>query len=129
MFHYEENWTDAAVRRFVRTVGKENVEDLFSLRYADGWGALGEKPDPRPLTAFRKRIARVLAENSPLSLTELSVNGNDLAEKAGIPRGPAMGKVLEFLLESVLEDPALNTPDTLLTLARNFYQTRLDVSG
>ncbi len=129
MFYYEENWTDAAVRRFVRTVGKENIEDLFSLRYADGWGARGEKPDPGPLTAFRKRIARVLAENSPLSLTELSVNGNDLAEKAGIPRGPAMGKVLEFLLESVLEDPALNTPDTLLTLARNFYQTRLDVSG
>ncbi len=76
------------------------------------------------MSRFRERIAKVLAQPAPLSLKELSVNGNDLAE-AGIPKGPAMGTVLEFLLESVLEDPTMNEKEKLLTLAKNFYQTRL----
>ncbi len=124
MFHYEDSWTDAAVRRFVRKVGKENLEDLFTLREADGWATSGIRPDPRPLTQFRERIARVLAQSAPLSLKDLAVNGDDLAS-VGIPKGPAMGTVLDFLLESVLEDPSMNKRDRLLELAKNFYQTRL----
>ncbi len=124
MFHYEDSWTDAAVRRFVRKVGKENLEDLFTLREADGWATAGHRPDSKPLTRLRERIASVLAQSAPLSLKELAVNGNDLSE-AGIPKGPVMGAVLQFLLESVLEDPSMNEKQTLLTLAKNFYQARL----
>ena len=126
MFHYEDCWTDAAVRRFVRKVGKENLEDFFTLREADGWATAGNPPDRRPLTEFRERIARVLSQDAPLSLKDLAVNGNDLSE-AGIPKGPVMGTVLEFLLETVLEDPSMNEREKLLTLAKNFYQTRLRV--
>lgn len=126
MFHYEDSWTDAAVRRFLRKVGKENLEDLFSLREADGWATAGNPPDHKPLTTFRERIARVLSQSAPLSLKDLAVNGNDLLE-VGISKGPAMGTVLEFLLETVLEDPSMNEKEKLLTLAKNFYQTRLKV--
>jgi len=126
MFHYEDCWTDAAVRRFVRKVGKENLEDFFTLREADGWATAGNPPDRRPLTEFRERIARVLSQDAPLSLKDLAVNGNDLSE-AGIPKGPVMGTVLEFLLETVLDDPSMNEREKLLTLAKNFYQTRLRV--
>jgi hypothetical protein len=38
-----------------------------------------------------------------------------------------MGTVLEFLLETVLDDPSMNEREKLLTLAKNFYQTRLRV--
>jgi hypothetical protein len=68
----------------------------------------------------------VLSQDAPLSLKDLAVNGNDLSE-AGIPKGPVMGTVLEFLLETVLEDPSMNEREKLLTLAKNFYQTRLRV--
>ncbi|MFQ3620296.1 MAG: CCA tRNA nucleotidyltransferase [Spirochaetales bacterium] len=127
MFHYEENWSDAAVRRFVRRVGRENLEDLFTLREADARATAGNSGNPQALSQLRKRIARVLAQPAPLNLKDLAVNGNDLAEEVGIPRGPNMGQVLNFLLEAVLEDPSLNTRERLLTLAKNFYQSRLSV--
>jgi poly(A) polymerase/tRNA nucleotidyltransferase (CCA-adding enzyme) len=38
MFNYESSWSDAAVRRFVQRVGKENIDALFDLRLADIYG-------------------------------------------------------------------------------------------
>ncbi len=38
MFHYEDSWTDAAVRRFLVRVTPEAMNDLFSLRRADIYG-------------------------------------------------------------------------------------------
>jgi len=121
MFHYEENWSDAAIRRFVARVGRENIEDLFLLRRADTYGAAGHFVDDRNLADFSARIHRVLDEESALTLKDLAVNGNDLHEKVGIPKGPLMGVVLEELLSSVLDDPQLNAPDRLLDIARKFY--------
>ena len=38
MFHYEESWSDAAIRRFIVRVKPENIEDLIDLRLADMYG-------------------------------------------------------------------------------------------
>ncbi len=48
MFHYTDEWTDGAVRRFMRKVGMENLEELFLLRRADreGNGMRGGLPAP-----------------------------------------------------------------------------------
>ena len=35
LFHYSDEWTDAAVRRWIRRVGPERVEDLYVLNEAD----------------------------------------------------------------------------------------------
>lgn len=130
MFSYTPEWSDAAVRRFVSRVGPESVEPLLSLRGADG-AAVDAIPDPsRPIAAaaalegFRLRIERVLAADHALGVKDLAIDGNDLAD-AGIPRGPAMGTILDFLLEAVLDDPRLNTPQKLIKLAVNFYRERI----
>ncbi len=118
MFFYEDSWSDAAVRRFLARVGPENVERLFALRLADGAGMLGEPVDPRSLDPLRRRVDRVLAEQEALSLKDLAVGGTELA-RAGIPKGPAMGKILAELLEAVLDDPEQNTAERLLAIATN----------
>jgi len=118
MFNYTENWTDAAVRRFIARVGPDSIEDLFSLRIADAAATAGTRPDARPLEPFRKRLETILAEESALSLKDLAVGGEDLAE-IGIPRGPAMGRILDELLETVLDDPAQNTRASLLLIAQS----------
>jgi hypothetical protein len=41
---------------------------------------------------------------------------------------PIIGILLRQLLEAVLEDPALNRRDRLLTIAGNFYRSRLESS-
>jgi putative nucleotidyltransferase with HDIG domain len=39
MFAYEPNWSDAAVRRFIRKVGAGCTDDLLALRAADNEGS------------------------------------------------------------------------------------------
>ena len=91
MFNYTEDWTDAAVRRFLARVGVDSVDDLFDLRIADSAAMSGSIPDPRPLDAFRARIRNTLAQGSAFTVKSLKVNGNDLAA-LGIPKGPVDGQ-------------------------------------
>lgn len=125
MFNYTESWSDSAVRRFIARVGLEHVDDLFLLRRADQYAMRGQALPSRNLESFRRRIDGVLEAEQALSIRDLAVNGHDLSAEVGVPKGPAMGKVLGFLLEAVLEDPSLNRREKLLELGKNFYETRL----
>ncbi|MGH7656708.1 MAG: CCA tRNA nucleotidyltransferase [Gemmatimonadales bacterium] len=97
---------ETAVRRWLAQVG-EAADDVFILHRLQT-GAL-------PPIADTVQLIRRRAD--PLTRSNLAVNGRDLIE-AGISPGPALGRALDRLLDRVLEDPALNTRDSLLTLAR-----------
>ncbi|HWP68277.1 MAG TPA: HD domain-containing protein, partial [Rectinemataceae bacterium] len=116
MFNYTEDWTDAAVRRFIARVGRDSLDDLFSLRIADTSATQGHAPDPRLIEPFRLRIQSILSMDGAFSVKDLKVGGNELAG-IGIPRGPAMGKILNELLETVLDDPDQNEETRLLAIA------------
>lgn len=116
MFAYDDSWSDAAVRRFLARVGADKVEPLFALRLADGTGMTGTPVDPRSLQAFRDRIERVLAEEHAFGLRDLAIGGEELAS-IGVPRGKVMGMMLKELLETVLDDPALNERARLIEIA------------
>jgi putative nucleotidyltransferase with HDIG domain len=118
MFHYEDNWGEGAVRRFVRHTGEDLLEDLFRLRAADTAGTTGTEPDPAALLPFRRRIETVLAKGSVLSLKDLAVNGRDLME-LGVRPGRYIGIILNELLEAVGDDPGLNNREKLLEIAGN----------
>jgi tRNA nucleotidyltransferase (CCA-adding enzyme) len=125
MFNYTEDWSDAAVRRFVARVGEAHVPALLALRRADQVGMRNQREVSTALIAFEKRIEKVLAAGSALTLKSLKINGRDLMDRLGLPPGPQVGTVLAYLLESVLDDPALNESATLLMLAERFYEQRL----
>ncbi len=116
MFAYDESWSDAAVRRFLARTGPANLEDLLALRLADAYGTAGERPDPRGLEPLRRRVESLLKQSRALGIRDLAIGGNELADM-GVPRGPVMGRILAELLETVLDDPALNTPERLLDIA------------
>ena len=116
MFHYDEGWTDAAVKRFIVRVGEESLADLFALRRADAYGLAGKEPPPDFLLPLQERIEEILKRNSALSLKDLAINGKDLIA-AGIPPGKHMGIILSELLETVLDDPSLNTREKLFEIA------------
>lgn len=127
MFHYTEDWSDGAVRRFIARVGLENLSDLFKLRFADRAGAMGDKTfacTPEDI-ALSRRVDAIVKETPALKLGDLAVDGQMLLKEAGIPKGPKMGQVLNYLLEAVMDDPAMNTKEALLNLGKNFYETRL----
>lgn len=116
MFHYEANWSDGAVRRFIIRVGEENLNNLYQLRRADAYATTGQELPKDFLLPLITRVDAVLAKSRALSLKDLPVSGKDLLIM-GIKPGPIMGIILSALLEAVVEDPALNTKETLLTIA------------
>ncbi|MDR1301060.1 MAG: HD domain-containing protein [Treponema sp.] len=121
MFHYEANWTDGAVRRFIIRVGEENLSNLYQLRRADAYATAGKALPWDFLVPLITRVDAVLAESRALSLKDLPVSGKDL-KVIGIQPGPIMGIILSQLLEAVVEDPALNTKEKLLEIAGNLKQ-------
>ena len=125
MFHYEKNWTNAAVRRFIIRVKPENLEDLFDLRLSDMYGMWNQKVEIKYSTSIdlllelKERIKSELEKQNALSLKSLKVNGNDLIEQ-NIAFGKKIGEVLNHLLECVIEDPELNDKEKLLRIARSY---------
>ena len=116
MFDYRPEWTDAAVRRFAAKVGLENVRPLALLRLADSSGTRGFPSDPATVLPLVERVEELAAKDQAFGLRDLAVGGDELSA-AGWPRGPAMGRVLQELLEAVLDDPALNERERLLFIA------------
>jgi tRNA nucleotidyltransferase/poly(A) polymerase len=122
MFSYEQRWTDAAVRRFIRRVGRGLVDDQLRLRQADNVGS-GLDADAGDLAELRARVHAQLDAAVPLSLRELAVNGDDLLAALGRRPGPWLGELLDRLLDHVIADPARNTRAALLEAARSMAPT------
>jgi tRNA nucleotidyltransferase/poly(A) polymerase len=108
--------TPAALRHFAHDVGCTEAFMLFELRLAD---RLGNEPEHSVDDWFdlRQRLRMAIDQQTPLSLKELAVNGDDL-QRLGIPAGPRLGQILQTLLSHVLDDPAQNARTRLLALAQ-----------
>lgn len=119
MFYYQPTMTDAAVRRFMRNVGLENIDDILDLREGDRLGSGARKTSWR-LEEFKDRMMEQL--HQPMDVKDLAVNGHDLMTELGLQPGPMLGKTLQYLFEQVLEDPELNTKETLLSRAKAFSE-------
>jgi tRNA nucleotidyltransferase/poly(A) polymerase len=117
MFRYEPNWSDAAVRRFIAKVTPGAVDELFALREADNVGS--GLPASDGLEELRARVTAELERGPILDRSALAIDGDDLIRELGIAPGPWLGRLLDALLERVIDDPSLNDAPTLLLLARN----------
>lgn len=125
MFNFTQEWTDGSIRRFINRVGLDAIDDLFLLRRADRY-AINGSTNYEDLLFFKKRIEEVLKSSNALSLKDLKING-ELLNKAGIPKGPVMGIVLQNLLDAVLDDPLLNEEVKLKEIALKFYESRINL--
>ena len=116
MFSYQPNWSDAAVRRFIRKVGPGSIDDLLALRAADNEGS-GLTAEAGLLPELERRIRDELAAHVVLGRQQLAIDGHDLHSELGIPPGRALGRILDELTERVIAEPALNDRAILLELA------------
>jgi putative nucleotidyltransferase with HDIG domain len=114
MFGYRPEWSDGAVRRWLRRVGLDSVADLFDLRIADVIGNWLHTGFPGSLEPMRERIEHVLTASHALGVRDLAVDGADVMRVLGVGPGPRVGAELEALLEEVLDHPEWNERETLL---------------
>lgn len=110
-FSVGEMQTDTAIRRFIKNVGLENVEDMLILRTADRLGSGASETSWRT-EDFKKRIIEVQKE--PFSIKDLKINGLDVMRELNISSGPRVGEILGKLFESVENKKIKNEKKSLL---------------
>jgi len=110
-FTVDEHQTDAAIRRVLRNVGLENMEDMLALRVADRLGG-GARETSWRLEEFKKRLVEVQKE--PFSVRDLKIDGNDVMKELKIKPGPKVGEILESLFEKVVNKEIKNERKELL---------------
>ena len=102
-FHGYSEWTDSAVRRYVRDAGPL-LDRLNQLTRADC--TTQNRFKAKKLEALQDdledRIAR-LAEEENLESMRSPLNGDQVMNHLGIGPGPAVGNALDFLMEVRLE--------------------------
>jgi tRNA nucleotidyltransferase (CCA-adding enzyme) len=122
---YTSDWTDAAVRRFIKRVGSPNVEALLRLGEADALGkGRNVEQELAALKELRGRIDKAVEEGSALTTQDLAVGGKDVIEHLEGGAGPLVGEILRNLLDRVIEDPSLNTRDKLMPIVEELAKKR-----
>jgi poly(A) polymerase len=96
-------WTDSAVRRYVRDAG-HLLERLHRLTRADCTTRNTRKAQAlsRTYDQLQERIAR-LADEEELGKIRPELDGNEIQEQLGVPPGPVIGLAYKFLLEMRLD--------------------------
>jgi putative nucleotidyltransferase with HDIG domain len=112
MFGVNENQTDAAIRRFIRKIGVENVQDMMNIRVADRLGS-GRPAESWRLKLFREKIEEQL-KPAKFSINDLAIDGNDIMKILQIKPGPKVGEILRKLFEEVDKNLSNNNKEYLL---------------
>lgn len=124
MFYYSiGEVTDAGVRRMVKRLGVENIEDFIALRIGDRMGSGTQVEMPKRLRILIEHMRDV--QRDPITVQSLALRGDDLIKQLGLKPGPIVGALQEALLEEVLDDPKKNTPEFLLEKARAWNHEEL----
>lgn len=110
-FTVDERQTDSALRRFIRNVGCENLEDILALRTGDRLGG-GARETSWRLDLYKKRLIEV--QKQPFKISDLKADGHDVMKIYKIGPGPLVGAVLDMLFNDVTNGKLKNVRDILL---------------
>lgn len=116
-FSVNENQTDKALRRFLKNIGLDLVDDMMDLRVGDRVGGGVQEPEGWRLKLFRERLKEVLKK--PFTVSDLKVNGRDVMKILDMKPGPKVGEILNKLFDVVLEDDKKNDRKYLLSELEN----------
>lgn len=114
--------TPAGVRRAANKIGAELFPLYLKVQRADilAQNPLMQGQKLEALAEVERLYEKIMEEQDCFTLKQLAVTGRDLM-KAGIPAGPELGEVLQYLLEQVIEEPGRNQKDWLMKEAVKVY--------
>jgi len=113
---YRPQADEKSVRRAVNKIGDDIFLDFIDLQYADTMGkSVSDRDEKLQLnTTLSKTYQKIKEEGQCISLKDLAISGKDLID-LGMRSGPQIGVVLQKALDEVLDDPAKNNKEYLLT--------------
>lgn len=111
-------WTDSAVRRYVRDAG-ELLPRLHKLTRSDCTTRNKRKAAAlsRAYDSLEERIAR-LREQEELEAIRPDLDGNQIMEILGVPPGPRVGQAYRYLLDQRLEHGPMGHDEAVAALRR-----------
>jgi len=113
-FAVDRGWDGRAARRFLAEHGDALADDLIEHKAAD---LAAKRVAPRELEGLGELRELIRRERSqPHRIADLAVSGDDL-KGIGFAEGPELGRLLQALLDDVVDDPARNDPAWLLERA------------
>ena len=106
---------ERSVHKWLGRLGPETFFQLLEIKRADGMGQAYELVKDRlaELEEMKSKAEEIIAQGQCVSLKDLAVNGRDVIA-AGIAPGPEVGRVLDRLLEQVLNGEVSNEREVLL---------------
>ena len=96
---------DAQRRRALGRVGRDAAAYLGAL-----------------VPAAADRLRAIAEAGDALTVGDLAIGGGDVMRLLRVAPGPVIGRALDFLLSRVLEDPSLNTAETLGRMLRDDFR-------
>ena len=109
--------TERAIRRAMNQLGVDGLRQLCAVKRADN---LAQHPDyhgrQQEIDRGEAIMEELLAKDACFSLKQLAVNGQDMMA-LGL-QGPAIGKMLQALLDAVMDGVVENERNALLSLAQ-----------
>lgn len=110
---------EKSIKRWLNKVTPEVFLNLLELQKAD---CLAQSPNYRYRLEEIKKVKQIALEimekGSPFSIKDLSINGKDLMSM-GFIQGNEIGKILNDLLELVIEEKVSNDKDILISYVKN----------
>lgn len=108
---------EAKMKKLILAVGEDNLENLYFLQKAD----YSSKPvqDAKRIKAlddFHHRLHEIIERGDPMTVKDLAINGRDIMN-LGVKEGQEVGRILELLINMVLQDPHKNKKELLLKYA------------
>ena len=109
-----------SMRRLVNRIGIDAMPLLFILQEADllAQSKYMQEEKLKKLLAAQRCFQEICEAGDAVAVKDLAVNGRDLME-IGIKPGPELGRILQELLEYVMEEPEKNEKKLLLNYVQN----------
>ena len=109
------NATEKSVKKLLNKLGEEQFYRLLEVKKADtlGINPIYHKERLKFFEEIKDIAEKILSENQCFSIRDLAINGKDIME-LGVPKGPRVGKILNELLEMVMEEQIPNDRKIIL---------------
>jgi len=120
-FSVDEKQTDSALRRLIKKIGPENIEDMLELRRADRIGS-GARETSWRTEEFKKRLIEV--QKQPFTVRDLKITGYDVMQELGLKPGPKIGEILNELFSKVENRQIPNEKEALLLELKSLNKTK-----
>ena len=120
---YPLNTTPRGVRRTVNRIGMELFPYYMAMRVADikAGSYYDRKEKLKKVVRMRNLFLKIIYENQCISLKTLAITGQDIIEM-GMAEGPEIGRILNEVLEFVIDHPKYNRREILIPFTKKLIE-------